>query len=77
MVINTVPVRLVLQRGESVLVQNIDQAMHELEIPGIGFHEGEELGDKPADEEVELVESQRIDAGPLAAHGEEEGGEVL
>lgn len=32
---------------------------------------------EPADQEVELVQPQPIDAGPLAAHGEQEDGEVV
>lgn len=32
---------------------------------------------EPADQEVELVQPQAIDAGPLAAHGEQEDGEVV
>lgn len=34
------------------------------------------MADEAADEEVELIEPKEVDAGPLAANGEEEGGEV-
>lgn len=35
------------------------------------------MRNEPASEEVEFVETERVDAGPLAADGEEEGGEIL
>ena len=76
MVINAITLKLVLG-GESALVQSVDVSARELQIPGILFEEREEVGNEPADEEVELVEAEGVDGGPLAAHGEEEGGEVL
>lgn len=76
MVINAITLKLVLG-GEGAHVQNVDVSARELQIPGILFEEREEGGNEPAYEEVELVEAEGVDGGPLAAHGEEEGGEVL
>lgn len=72
-VINAVAVGVNIVGGESPLVEKVEEVW----VPGVGFEEGEELSEEGADEEVELVEAEGVDAGPLAAHGEEEGGEVL
>lgn len=56
--------------------QNPYQAGGEIEIPSVLPEEEEEVAEESPDQEVELVEAERVDAGPLAADGEDEDLEV-
>ena len=77
MVINAITTLKLILGGESALVQNVGVPANKFQIPGILFQEREESRNKPADEKVELVEAEGVNGRPLAAHGEEEGGEIL
>lgn len=75
MVVNTIG-QEIIGRKKRFFRQNSNHPTNEVGIPCILPQEQERVPEKLADQEVELVEAEGIDAAPLAPDGDDERLEV-
>lgn len=75
MVVNAVR-RVVISRKERFFQEDSGKPGRELGIPRVLPQQKEGVAEEPADEEVELIEAEEVDAAPLPTDGKKEGLEV-